>query len=131
MLVAALVSACWLAALLVVLQKDAASLRRRRREFALLQTIGMTRGRILKMLILEHFLYALAGLGFGIPVSLFILTGLYNDGGAPQMTSPGDVPWDLVAGQALMTACVVLLPLIFLLREMKNLDLVETIRREE
>ncbi|MEF2805270.1 MAG: ABC transporter permease, partial [Massilistercora timonensis] len=118
MLVAALVSACWLAALLVVLQKDAASLRRRRREFALLQTIGMTRGRILKMLILEHFLYALAGLGFGIPVSLFILTGLYNDGGAPQMTSPGDVPWDLVAGQALMTACVVLLPLIFLLREM-------------
>lgn len=131
MLVAALVSACWLAALLVVLQKDAASLRRRRREFALLQTIGMTRGRILKMLILEHFLYALAGLGFGIPVSLFILTGLYNDGGAPQMTSPGDVLWDLVAGQALMTACVVLLPLIFLLREMKNLDLVETIRREE
>ena len=131
MLVAALVSACWLAALLVVLQKDAASLRRRRREFALLQTIGMTRGRILKMLILEHFLYALAGLGFGIPVSLFILTGLYNDGGAPQMASPGDVPWDLVAGQALMTACVVLLPLIFLLREMKNLDLVETIRREE
>ena len=131
MLVAALVSACWLAALLVVLQKDAASLRRRRREFALLQTIGMTRGRILKMLILEHFLYALAGLGFGIPVSLFILTGLYNDGGAPQMTSPGDVPWDLMAGQALMTACVVLLPLIFLLREMKNLDLVETIRREE
>ena len=51
-------------------------------EFALLQTIGMTRGRILKMLILEHFLYALAGLGFGIPVSLFILTGLYNDGGS-------------------------------------------------
>ena len=94
MLVAALVSACSLAALLVVLQKDAASLRRRRREFALLQTIGMTRRRVLKMLILEHFLYALAGLGFGIPVSLFILTGLYSDGGAPQMTSPMDVPWD-------------------------------------
>lgn len=131
MLVAALVSACSLAALLVVLQKDAASLRRRRREFALLQTIGMTRRRVLKMLILEHFLYALAGLGFGIPVSLFILTGLYSDGGAPQMTSPMDVPWDLVAGQAVMTACVVILPLLFLLREMKNLDLVETIRREE
>ena len=91
----------------------------------------MTRRRVLKMLILEHFLYALAGLGFGIPVSLFILTGLYSDGGAPQMTSPVDVPWDLVAGQAVMTACVVILPLLFLLREMKNLDLVETIRREE
>ena len=64
-------SACSLAALLVVLQKDAASLRRRRREFALLQTIGMTRRRVLKMLILEHFLYALAGLGLGSGQSLY------------------------------------------------------------
>ncbi len=95
LLVAAVVSASWVAAVLVILQKDAACLRRRKKEFALLLTIGMTRGKIFKMVFVEHLLYAFVGIAAGIPLSLFFLSGIYEDGGARQMASAWDVPADL------------------------------------
>ena len=52
------------------------------------------------MIFLEHLTFAFAGGLVGIPLSIFILSGVYNDGGAPQMQSALDVPMDLVAGRS-------------------------------
>ena len=132
LLVTALVSASWIAAILVILQKDAACIRRRKKEFALLLTIGMTRGRVYKMIFLEHLTLALAGILVGIPLSVFILSaGLYRDGGAPQMRFPLDVPVRLVGLQLILTACVVLVPFLYTVRELRRMDMIDVIRKEE
>lgn len=131
LLVTALVSASWIAAILVILQKDAACIRRRKKEFALLLTIGMTRGRVYKMIFLEHLLYAFAGIVAGIPLSLFFLSGIYNDGGARQMTSAWDVPIELVGWQVILTFCVVLIPFLYTVRELRKMDMIQVIRKEE
>lgn len=131
LLVAALVSAVWLAALFIILQKDAGSLRKRQKEFALLQSIGMTRRRIIKMIFLEHFIYLFAGIIIGIPLSLFFLSGLCNDGGAPQLTSLWEVPFILIAGQILITLATVILPFLYTAKELRKMDMIAVIRREE
>lgn len=131
LLVAAALSATWAAAVLVLFQKDAACIRRRRREFALLLTIGMTRGRVFKMIFLEHLLYAAVGLGVGIPLSIWILSGLYADGGANQMASAFDVPVVLVRCQVILTLFVVILPFFYTLRELMEMDMITVIRKEE
>lgn len=131
LLVAALVSAVWLAVLFIILQKDAGSLRKRQKEFALLQSIGMTRRRIIKMIFLEHFIYLFAGIIIGIPLSFFFLSGLYNDGGAPQLTSPWEVPFILIAGQILITLATVILPFLYTAKELRKMDMIAVIRREE
>lgn len=130
-LVAALVMAVWLSALFIILQKDAASLRKRQKEFALLQSIGMTQKRIIKMIFLEHLLYLAAGGVIGIPLSIFFLSGLYKDGGAPQMSSPGDIPVSLIAGQVLITLITVFVPFFYTAKELKKMDMLTVIRREE
>ena len=129
--VTAVVSASWVAAVLVILQKDAACLRRRKKEFALLLTIGMTRGKIFKMVFVEHLLYAFVGIAAGIPLSLFFLSGIYGDGGARQMASAWDVPADLVVWQVVLTLCVVLIPFFYTVRELRNIDVISVIRKEE
>lgn len=131
LLVTAVVSASWVAAVLVILQKDAACLRRRKKEFALLLTIGMTRGKIFKMVFVEHLLYAFVGIAAGIPLSLFFLSGIYGDGGARQMASAWDVPADLVVWQVVLTLCVVLIPFFYTVRELRNIDVISVIRKEE
>lgn len=131
LLVAALVSTVWIAAILITLQRGAACIRRRKREFALLQSIGMPTGRIFKMIFLEHLTFAFAGVLAGIPLSLFILSGLYRDGGAPQMRSPLDVPAQLVGVQLILTACAVLVPFLYTVRELRQMDMIDVIRKEE
>lgn len=132
LLVAALVSTVWIAAILITLLRDAACIRRRKKEFALLQSIGMPTGRIVKMIFLEHLTLALAGILVGIPLSVFILSaGLYRDGGAPQMRFPLDVPVRLVGLQLILTACVVLVPFLYTVRELRRMDMIDVIRKEE
>ena len=124
-------STVWIASILITLQRDAACIRRRKKEFALLQSIGMPSGRIIRMIFLEHLTYAFAGGLVGIPLSIFILSGVYNDGGEPQMQSALDVPMDLVAGQIFLTACVVLIPFLYTVRELRKMDMIAVIRKEE
>ena len=131
LLVTALVSASWIAAIVVILQKDASCIRRRKREFALLLTIGMTKGRIWKMIFLEHLLYAFAGIAAGIPLSIFFLSGIYHDGGARQMSSAWDVPVDLVLCQIGLTLFVVFIPFVYTIRELNKMDMISVIRKEE
>lgn len=131
LLVTALVSTVWIASILITLQRDAACIRRRKKEFALLQSIGMPSGRIIRMIFLEHLTFTFAGGLVGIPLSIFILSGVYNDGGAPQMQSALDVPMDLVAGQIFLTACVVLIPFLYTVRELRKMDMIAVIRKEE
>ncbi|WP_143468819.1 ABC transporter permease [Lachnoclostridium sp. An118] len=131
LLVAALVSTVWIASILITLQRDVACIRRRKREFALLQSIGMPTGRIFKMVFLEHLTFAFAGVLAGIPLSLFILSGLYTDGGAPQMRSPLDVSAQLVGVQLILTAFVVLVPFLYTVRELRRMDMIDVIRKEE
>ena len=83
------------------------------------------------MIFLEHLLYAFAGIVAGIPLSLFFLSGIYNDGGARQMTSAWDVPIELVGWQVILTFCVVLIPFLYTVRELRKMDMIQVIRKEE
>lgn len=131
LLVTAAVTAVWAMTILLILQKDAACMRKRKKEFALLQSVGMPPYKIRKMLFLEHMIYPFFGIFAGIPLSIFFLSGLYKDGGAPQMTSPFDIPWNLVAGQLLIIITVLIVPFLFSSRELHKTDMLSEIRREE
>lgn len=50
----------------------------RRREFAMLKSVGMTQSSFLKMIYLESVMYGVKALAFGLPISLYITYKIYD-----------------------------------------------------
>lgn len=50
----------------------------RRREFAMLQSVGMTPKGFRKMLTMEGLFYGIKGLAYGLPASLLVIFGMYK-----------------------------------------------------
>lgn len=47
------------------------------------------------------------------------------------MRSPLDVPAQLVGVQLILTACAVLVPFLYTVRELRQMDMIDVIRKEE
>ena len=66
-------------AVISILQKISSTIRLRKKEFALLQAMGMTKTRIYRMILLEHSIYGIVGLFIGIPLSLFLMVQIFAE----------------------------------------------------
>lgn len=104
----------------------------RRKEFAMLQSVGMTRKEFRRMVDLESIMYAAKsllialplGIGGGLAVNYIFNSGLTDDKMAYQF------PWLAVVISIAVVVCVVWLIMTFSLSRLKKQNIIETIRND-
>ena len=101
----------------------------RTRDFAMLQSVGMTRGEMRRMLGYECILYGTRALLLGIPVSIFISYLIFDaiNQGYPL---PFQVPWLALAIACLSVFVVVFATMAYAARKVGKQQLVEALKNE-
>lgn len=118
-------------AIVSILQKISFSIRLRKKEFALLQAMGMTKSRIYRMILLEHSVYGIVGLFIGIPLSLFLMVQIFAEGGiAFNEITKEIIPFEMIGIQILLIVFVIVIPLLYTVLMMRKIDMIEVIRNE-
>lgn len=101
----------------------------RSRDFAMLQSVGMTRREMLRMLGFECILYGTRALLFGIPVSIF-LSYLIVDSINQGYPLPFQIPWIPLGIACLSVFVVVFATMAYAAGKLRKQQLVEALKNE-
>lgn len=101
----------------------------RRREFAMLKSVGMTGGGFDRMMIYECLLYGSRSLIFGIPVS-FIVTFLIYLSVSNGVETAFRLPWGAVGIAALSVFLVVFASMMYAVRKVKKDNPIDALKNE-
>lgn len=101
----------------------------RTRDFAMLQSVGMTRREMRRMLGFECILYGTRALILGIPVSIFISYLIY-DAISYGYPLPFQVPWIPLSIACLSVFLVVFATMAYAARKVRKQQLVEALKNE-
>ncbi len=101
----------------------------RRREFAMLKSVGMTRRGFIKMLNYECLLYGLKGLIYGIPVSIGITYLIYKSI-SNGLEIEFYMPWENVTIAVVSVFLVVFTTMIYSMNRIKKDNPIETLKNE-
>ena len=101
----------------------------RSRDFAMLQSVGMTKREMRRMLGFECILYGTRALLFGIPVSIFI-SYLIFDSVNQGYPLPFQIPWIPLGIACLSVFVVVFATMAYAARKVRKQQLVETLKNE-
>lgn len=112
-----------------IFQSISMSIRVRKREFAIYQSMGMTVDVLQRMLMMENAVYGLVGCALGIPISFILLREVYLEF-ARYYEPDWTMPWDLVPLQLVICLFVLVLPMVHTKSQMKHLNIIESIRDE-
>jgi putative ABC transport system permease protein len=112
-----------------VISTISTNVRSRAREFAVLESIGMTKAGVKKMLNLESILCSVRSLVFGLPLGLFGAYALYHAMGL-SVELPFRFPWLSVAECILGVFAVTWVTMRYSASRLKGGNIVETIRGE-
>lgn len=102
----------------------------RRKEFAVLRSVGMTSSGLKKMLLLEAALYGIKSLLFAIPISFiihYILYSLISNGMTPFMFY---IQWEAYGIAVIAVAFVVVMAMLFSLRGIEKVEIVKELKNE-
>ena len=112
-----------------IFQNISQSMRIRKREFAALQSIGMTVKDLRKMLLFENAMYGVIGCVIGIQISFLLLQEVRHE-----FSKWNEInwvtPWDMVPLQIFIAILLIVLPMLHTVFQMKNMNLIEEIRNE-
>lgn len=100
----------------------------RRRELAMLTSVGMTPGGLRKMMAYECFMYGFKSLLYSIPVSLLVTYWLYRI--ATAEVSGFFVPWYSVAVAVCSVFVVVFTTCIYAIKKQNKVSVVDTLKNE-
>ena len=120
-----------LIALTNVVSTISTNVRLRRREFAVLQSTGMTRGGIGRMLTLESILCSVRALLFGLPVGILAAWLVFLGVTEGDYQFPFTVPWVAIAECVLGVFAVTFISMRFAASRLRKQNTVETIRTED
>lgn len=109
-----------------VFQNISMSMRVRKREFAVLHSIGMTKMGIFRMVMTENAMFVFVGALFGIPFSIFLMYQIWNE----QFTRYGTIPVQIILIQVIILILLALVPAFYIWRQLKNLNMIEDIKAE-
>ena len=110
-------------------QNISQSMRMRKREFATLQSLGMETKKLRKMLLLENVMYGVIGCAIGIPMSFLLLLEVRHEFSRWNEIN-WVAPWDMLPLQIVIAIMLIVFPMIHTISQMKNLNLIDTIRNE-
>ncbi|MBQ1658747.1 MAG: ABC transporter permease, partial [Clostridia bacterium] len=110
------------------------NMRMRRKEFAVLQSIGMTKKEFNRMIALESLLYTMKSLIIGIPIGLLGSWGIYGIYGSQLRGTAKEIPF-LFPTFGVLISIVVVLAIVwiimrFSIRKVRTQNIIETIRSE-
>lgn len=118
-------------AVISILQKISSTIRLRKKEFALLQAMGMTKTRIYRMILLEHSIYGIVGLFIGIPLSLFLMVQIFAEFEIPFAEITKEmIPYRVIGVQLFLIGFVIVVPFLHTILTMRKIDMIEVIRSE-
>lgn len=100
----------------------------RRRELAMLTSVGMTPAGLRKMMAYECFMYGLKSLLYSIPVSIIVTYGLYII--SMSAVSGFFVPWYSVVVAICSVFVVVFTTCIYAIRKLNRVSVVDTLKNE-
>lgn len=105
------------------------NLKLRQRDFAMLRSVGMTKGGFRRMMIFECLIYGTKALLFGIPVSFLITIWIYS---SLNVTWDGGllIPWSAYVIVIVSVFIVVLISMIYAMSKINRNNLVETLRKD-
>ena len=110
------------------------NMRMRRKEFAVLQSIGMTKKEFNRMIALESLLYTMKSLIIGIPIGLLGSWGIYSIYGSQLRGTAKDMPFLFPTFGILISIFTVLILvwiiMRFSIRKVRTQNIIETIRSE-
>lgn len=109
-----------------VFQNISMSMRTRKREFAVLHSIGMTKMEIFRMVMTENAVFGVVGAGFGIPFGIFLMYQIWND----QFIRYGTIPVKIILIQIAILVLVSLVPAVYIGGQLKDLNIIENIKTE-
>ena len=112
-----------------VLNTVSTNMNLRQREFAMLQSVGMTRKEFHRMIRVEGVLYVLKSLAFGIPIGLG-LSGLVYLMIRHQFDYGYVFPWQAIIISLVAVVLIIGLSMWSALRKQRKLNIIETIRRQ-
>ncbi len=104
------------------------SIDMRRKEFAMLKSVGTTPKGFRKMIHLESLFYAIKALVFGIPLSIlasFGLTALTKSA-----SIPFEINWTMYLAVIVVVFAIVELSMLFSVSKLKNDSIIETLKEE-
>lgn len=101
----------------------------RRREFAMLQSIGMTNRSLRKMLNYECLVYGLRALLYGVPISLLFTWLIYRAVGI-SFEATFAIPWKSLAIAAASVFLVVFVTMLYSMQKLRKESTVETLKNE-
>lgn len=101
----------------------------RRREFAMLRSVGMTNKGFNKMMNYECLLYGTKALMYGLPVS-FIMTYFINNIVADSISTDFIFPWSAVIISVLSVFSIVFITMMYSMQKIKKDNTIETLKNE-
>lgn len=102
----------------------------RRREFAMLKSIGMEPRVFRRMIRFESLLYGVKALLYGIPLSLLLTYGLYRTFTHGDIYTPFTLPWRIYAIGIAAVLLVVFVAMSYSSRKIKDESIVEGLKSE-
>ena len=107
------------------------NIKLRRRELAMLRSVGMAEGDFQKMMNFECFFYGLRALLLGIPLSLllsWVIYWFFTAGGADDLSF--QLPWASVAISIGAVFLVVFITMLYAVRQLKKENIIDAMRDE-
>lgn len=106
------------------------SMALRKREFAILRSIGLTKKGFNKILCFESIFFGLKSLFFGIPVSLGMTILIHISISSTMGISSIIIPWKSIFIATISVFTIVLLTMLYSTNKIKNHSIIEQIREE-
>ena len=101
----------------------------RRRDFAMLRSVGMTKGGLNKMMYYECLLYGTKSIVFGLPAALIVTYALHSL--TKQMFDFGfRLPWLSVAIAVISVFAVVFVTMLYSMRKIKKDNTIDALKNE-
>lgn len=101
----------------------------RRREFAMLRSVGMTRGGLNRMMNYECLLYGVRALLFGLPLSFLMTLYIYRVVGQ-SVTDTLQIPWNAVIIAVCSVFAVVFATMLYAMRRIKRENPIDAMKDE-
>lgn len=102
----------------------------RRRDFAMLRSVGLTRGGLNRMVCFECLLYGARALAFGLPLSLPVTLWLYRSVGAVYYNTRFQPSWPSVFIASGSVFLVVFISMMYAMRKVKRDNPVDALKEE-
>ena len=100
----------------------------RRREFAMLKSIGMGNRAFRRMIAYECASYALRGFVIGFALALLVSFGLFQSMMLSYSTYTFTLPWLQIGLSVIVIAAVILVSVVYALRRSRTASVVESLR---